>query len=42
MIKFLFIYIIFNNWGWGFERNGENHLGKIWMKIRDELKGKNV
>lgn len=29
-------------WGWGFERNGENHLGKIWMKIRDELKGKNV
>lgn len=27
-------------WGWGPNRDGENHLGKIWMKIRDELKEK--
>lgn len=27
-------------WGWGPERNGENHLGKIWMKLREELLGK--
>ncbi len=25
-------------WGWGPEKTGENHLGKIWMKIREELK----
>ncbi len=24
-------------WGWGENRDGENHLGKLWMKIRDEL-----
>jgi ribA/ribD-fused uncharacterized protein len=26
---------------WGIDNNnqGENHLGKIWMKIRDELRG---
>lgn len=24
-------------WGWGPEKNGENHLGKIWMKLRGEL-----
>ena len=24
-------------WGWGEDRNGENHLGKLWMKLRDEL-----
>ena len=23
-------------WGWGLDRNGENNLGKIWMKLRDE------
>lgn len=23
-------------WGWGPGRDGENTLGKIWMKIRDE------
>lgn len=25
-------------WGWGEDKNGENHLGKLWMKIRDKLK----
>lgn len=25
-----------NYWGWGLDRNGENNLGKIWMKLRDE------
>jgi ribA/ribD-fused uncharacterized protein len=24
-------------WGWGPNKDGENHLGKLWMKIRDEL-----
>lgn len=23
-------------WGWGPDKTGENHLGKLWMKIRDE------
>lgn len=26
-----------NYWGWGLDRNGENNLGKIWMKLRDEF-----
>lgn len=25
-------------WGIGPNRNGQNQLGKIWMKLRDELK----
>lgn len=25
-------------WGWGENRDGSNELGKLWMKIRDELK----
>lgn len=25
-------------WGWGPKKTGENHLGKIWMKLREELK----
>lgn len=25
-------------WGIGPERNGRNELGKIWMKLRDELR----
>lgn len=25
-------------WGWGSNRDGSNELGKIWMKIRDEIK----
>lgn len=24
-------------WGWGQDRTGENNLGKLWMKLRDEL-----
>lgn len=24
-------------WGWGSDKNGQNHLGKIWMKLRDQL-----
>jgi len=24
-------------WGWGEKRNGRNELGKIWMKLRDEI-----
>lgn len=29
-----------NYWGWGENRDGENHLGKIWMKLRDEYRRK--
>ena len=25
-------------WGWGPNRNGQNNLGKLWMKLRKELK----
>lgn len=25
-------------WGWGPERNGRNELGRIWMKLRTELR----
>lgn len=24
-------------WGWGMKKNGRNELGKIWMKLRDEI-----
>lgn len=24
-------------WGWGSDRSGRNALGKVWMKLRDEL-----
>ena len=24
-------------WGWGKNKDGKNHLGKIWMKLRAEL-----
>ena len=27
-----------NYWGWGINRDGENNLGKIWMKLREEYK----
>ena len=27
-----------NFWGWGENRTGQNNLGKLWMKIRDEYK----
>lgn len=26
-------------WGWGKNHGGQNQLGKIWMKLRYELKG---
>ena len=25
-------------WGWGSNRDGQNNLGKLWMKLREELK----
>jgi len=25
-------------WGWGPNKDGENQMGKIWMKLRNELK----
>ncbi|OGZ44444.1 MAG: hypothetical protein A3J55_04345 [Candidatus Ryanbacteria bacterium RIFCSPHIGHO2_02_FULL_45_17b] len=25
-------------WGWGPNKDGENHLGRIWMKLRGELR----
>jgi predicted NAD-dependent protein-ADP-ribosyltransferase YbiA (DUF1768 family) len=24
-------------WGWGKNHDGRNSLGKIWMKLRDEI-----
>ena len=27
-------------WGWGPNRDGNNQLGKLWMKLRDELREK--
>ena len=27
-------------WGWGPNRDGNNELGKLWMKIREDLKKK--
>ena len=29
-----------NYWGWGINRDGENMLGKLWMKLREEYKNK--
>ncbi len=28
-------------WGWGRDKKGRNELGKIWMKLREELNYKN-
>ncbi len=25
-------------WGWGINRDGENQLGKLWMKLRNEYR----
>lgn len=25
-------------WGWGPNKDGANHLGRLWMEIRDELR----
>ncbi len=27
-------------WGWGPNRDGQNMLGKLWMEVRDEIRGK--
>lgn len=27
-------------WGWGEDRKGRNELGKVWMRLRDELNKK--
>jgi hypothetical protein len=27
-----------NFWGWGQNKDGQNNLGKIWMKVREEFK----
>lgn len=29
-------------WGWGPGKDGRNELGKIWMRLRDELKNKTL
>ena len=29
-----------NFWGWGKDRDGRNELGRVWMRLRDELIGK--
>jgi hypothetical protein len=26
-------------WGWGPNKDGANHLGKLWMRVRDEVRG---
>lgn len=28
-------------WGWGPNKDGENQLGKLWMKLREEIKAEN-
>lgn len=25
-------------WGWGPKKDGKNHLGKLWMEVREEIK----
>ncbi len=25
-------------WGWGSDQKGENHLGMLWMKLREEIR----
>ena len=29
---------IYSFWGWGEDRKGQNNLGKLWMKLRDEIR----
>ena len=31
-------YLIVDFWGWGPNRDGSNQLGKLWMKLREELR----
>lgn len=26
-------------WGWGPNKDGANHLGKLWMEVREEVRG---
>ena len=28
-------------WGWGSDKKGENHLGKLWMEVRSEVMAQN-
>lgn len=25
-------------WGWGPDKDGKNHLGKLWMEVREEIR----
>ena len=27
-------------WGWGPNKDGKNHLGRLWMEVRDEVRSK--
>lgn len=27
-------------WGWGADRKGRNELGKVWMRLRDEIRSR--
>lgn len=29
-------------WGWGSNKDGQNHLGKLWMEVREEVKEKEM
>ncbi len=29
-------------WGWGEHKNGKNHLGKLWMEIREQVQKEEV
>ncbi len=29
-------------WGWGPNKDGENHLGKLWMEVRDEIRSQEL
>lgn len=29
-------------WGWGADKNGRNELGKIWMRLREELRSQEM
>ncbi len=29
-------------WGWGPDKKGENNMGKIWMKLREEIINKEI
>lgn len=29
-------------WGWGPNRDGQNMLGKLWMRVRDEIRSEGI